>query len=341
MKKLKAKVFSTLFIIFTLFILFVLEINQYRGYETQVSSIENVLNKFPSRVSNNNPSPKKNREDNEKEHDNHQFFLDFTVYTVILDDNGNYQDLINHSESDVDTTKLKKIVANIIKNHKENTHIGNLYLEKYSYSFSYNNTLTIIDNTTLQNRLIKSLITIIILFLGLEGISIFLSYFLMKWLTEPVITSFYKQKEFIEDASHELKTPLSVILASTDAYFIKKEDRWVKNIKKEAGRMTKLVVEMLELAKMEKVTKELFQKENLSNILEKNILTFESVCFEEKIKLTEQIQKDIYLSCNKEQIDKLIHILLDNATSHTLKNGGIIVLLEKNNKEITLEGKNT
>ena len=341
MKKLKIKFFSTLFVIFTLFVLFVLGINQYRGYEMQVSSIENILNKFLNRVSDNNPPPKKDREDNEKERDNHQFFLDFTVYTVILDEDGNYQDLINHSENNVDTAKIKKIVSTIMKNHEKEIHIGNLYLEKYSYAFSSNNTLTIIDNTVLQNRLMKSLITTILLFLGLEGIIIFLSYFLMRWLTEPVITSFYKQKEFIEDASHELKTPLSVILASTDAYFIKKEDRWVKNIKEEAGRMTKLVVEMLELAKTEKVIKELFQKENLSNLLEKNVLTFESVCFEERIKLTEQIEKDIYFSCNREQIDKLIHILLDNATSHTSKNGEIIVLLEKNNKEIILEVKNT
>lgn len=62
----------------------------------------------------------------------------------------------------------------------------------------------------------------------------------------------------IEDASHELKTPLSVILASTDAYFIKKEDRWVKNIQEEANRMTKLVLEMLELAKTDKITKEVY-----------------------------------------------------------------------------------
>ncbi len=105
MKKLKVKVFSTLFIIFTLFVLFVLGINQYRGYEMQENSIENVLNKFPNKVSDNNPPPKKNREDNGQEKDNHQFFLDFTVYTVILDEDGNYQDLINHSENNVDTKK--------------------------------------------------------------------------------------------------------------------------------------------------------------------------------------------------------------------------------------------
>lgn len=144
----------------------------------------------------------------------------------------------------------------------------------------------------------------------------------------------------IENASHELKTPLSVILASTDAYFIKKEDRWVKNIQEETNRMTKLVLEMLELAKTDKITKEVYTKENLSTILEKNILTFESMMFDKKIKLTTTIEKDIYLLMIKEQIEKLIHILLDNAVEHSKKEGEIIVLLEKNNKTIILEVKN-
>ena len=338
MKKLKIKVFSTIFIILTIFVIFVLGVNQYQNYNMQVKSIHNVLNKLPNSLEDKNPPPKKEQEDTPDK--GNKFFLDFTVYTVILDDNGNYFDLINHSENNVDTTKIKKIVSTLVKNHKENLYIGNLYLEKYSYCFSQNNTLTIIDNTTIQDKLIKSLISSIFLFVTIETIVIILSYFLTKWIIQPVITSFQKQKEFIEDASHELKTPLSVILASTDAYFIKKEDRWVKNIQEEASRMTKLVLEMLELAKTDKITKEVYTKENLSTILEKNILTFESMMFDKKIKLTTTIEKDIYLLMIKEQIEKLIHILLDNAVEHSEKEGEIIVLLEKNNKEIILEVKN-
>lgn len=338
MKKLKIKVFSTIFIILTIFVIFVLGINQYQNYNMQVKSIHNVLNKLPNSLEDKNPPPKKGQEDTLDK--GNKFFLDFTVYTVILDDNGNYLDLINHSENNVDTTKIKKLVSTLVKNHKENLYIGNLYLEKYSYCFSQNNTLTIIDNTPIQDKLIKSLISSIFLFITIETIVIILSYFLTKWIIQPVITSFQKQKEFIEDASHELKTPLSVILASTDAYFIKKEDRWVKNIQEEASRMTKLVLEMLELAKTDKITKEVYTKENLSTILDKNILTFESMMFDKKIKLTTTIEKDIYLFMIKEQIEKLIHILLDNAVEHSEKEGEIIVLLEKNNKEIILEVKN-
>lgn len=259
------KLFSTIFIILTIFVIFVLGVNQYQNYNMQQKSIHNVLNKIPNSLEDKNPPPKKEDTHNKE----NKFFLDFTVYTVILDDNGNYLDLINHSENNVDTQKIKKLVSTLVKNHKENLPIGNLYLEKYSYCFSQSNTLTIIDNTPIQDKLIKSLISSVFLFITIEIIVIILSYFLTKWIIQPVITSFKKQKEFIEDATHELKTPLSVILASTDAYFIKKEDRWVKNIQEEASRMTKLVLEMLELAKTDKITKEVYTKENLSTILEK------------------------------------------------------------------------
>lgn len=338
MKKLKIKVFSTILIILTLFVIFVLGVNQYQNYNTQMKSIRNVLGRLPNSLEDKNPPPQKDKEDIKTKEN--KLFLDFTVYTVILDNNGNYLDLINHSENNVDVAKIKKVVSNLVKNHQENLHIGNLYIEKYSYSFSPNNTLTIIDNTSIQDKLIKSLISSIFLFLAIEIIIIILSYLLTKWIIQPVMISFQKQKEFIEDASHELKTPLSVILASTDAYFLKKEDRWVKNIQEEARRMTKLVLEMLELAKTEKINKEVYTKENLSAIVEKNILTFESMMFDKKIKLTTTIEKDIYLSMIKEQIEKLIHILLDNAVEHSQKEGEIIVLLEKTNKEIILKVSN-
>lgn len=340
MKKLKIKLFSTIFIILTIFVLFVLGINQYRNYNMQKKSINNILNKLPNSLEKKNPPPKKDRENHLDDVENNKFFLDFTVYTIILDENGNYKELINHSESDANIEKIKKVAKNIIATKKENMHIGNLYSEKYSYYFSTNNTLTIVDNTNIHNKLVKSLIITIILFFLLELLILLISILLTKWIIKPVVVSFQKQKEFIEDASHELKTPLSVILASADAYFIKKEDRWVENIKEEAEKTSKLVLEMLELAKTEKQNHALYTKEDLSKLVKKSLLTFESMMFEKKISLIDEIEDDIELFCNKEQIEKLIYILLDNAVEHSYFQGEILVTLKKNNKEIILEVTN-
>ncbi len=340
MKTLKIKLFSTIFIILTIFVLFVLGINQYRNYDMQKKSINNILNKLSNSLERKNPPPKKDRENHLDGAENNKFFLDFTVYTIILDENGNYRELINHSESDANIEKIKKVAKNIIATKKENMHIGNLYSEKYSYYFSTNNTLTIVDNTNIHNRLVKSLIITIILFFLLEFFILLISLFLTKWIIKPVMVSFQKQKEFIEDASHELKTPLSVILASADAYFIKKEDRWVENIKEEAEKTSKLVLEMLELAKTEKQNHAIYTKEDLSKLVKKSLLTFESMLFEKKINLIDEIEVNIEFFCNKEQIEKLIYILLDNAIEHSYIQGEILVALKKNNKEIILEVTN-
>lgn len=337
MKKLKIKVFSTIFSILSLFTIFVLVINNYRNYDMQKKSVENILDKLPlSLRDKKDTSPRFPKPDNEPNNKNNKYFLDFTVYTIILNENGKYKELINHSEDEIEETKIKKIANNIIKNHKDKRYIGNLYFNKYSYFFNNNNTLTIVDNTNIQDKLIKNLYTTIILFFLLETIIFILSHILTKWIIKPVITSFNKQKEFIEDASHELKTPLSIILASTDAYYLKKEDKWVNNIKDEANKMTKLVIEMLDLAKTEKNNKDTYINENISKILEKNILTFESMFFEKNINLKYEIKDNIYLLCNKEQIERLINILLDNAINHSDKNGQIKISLQSSSKEIIM-----
>lgn len=340
MRKLKIKVFTTLFVILSIFITCILWVNNYRNYEMQKKSILTALEKLPISLADINHGPKPDNNFNELPNkENNKIFLDSTVYTVVLDEFGNYKDLINHSENNISEDKIKEIANEIISNHKENIHVANLYWENYSYAFD-NLNLTIIDNTIIHNRVLENLYMTILLFIILELLTILISYILTSWIIKPVILSFNKQKEFVEDASHELKTPLSVILASTDAYYLKKEDKWIDNIKNEANKMTKLVVEMLDLAKTEKNNQELYSQENISKIIEKCVLTFESMLFEKKIKLEYNIEENINLYCNKEQIERLVNILLDNAVNHSEKEGKIIVNLKKYNKEIMLEVKN-
>ena len=314
MKKLKSKVFFTISTILTIFVLAVFLISNARTYSEKKENVKNVLDKMIELSDNTNSN---------------NVFMDFTVYNIILDENGMYKETVSHTYEDViDIVKIKNIANKIIKYHHSKYYIGNLYNAKYSYAFTDNNSLILMDNSEVKNTLTKTLITTSIIFIFLESCVILTSFILTSWITEPVSESFDKQKRFIADASHELKTPLSVINASVEAYYNDKNEKWIHNIKEETEKMNKLVIELLDLAKIEANKKILMKEENLSKLYEK------------KIKLKYNIKKNIKYTCNGDLIRQLLGILIDNSIKHTNENGNVTVNLYKSNKDIILEVKN-
>ena len=307
MKKLKSKVFFTISTILTIFVFAVFLISNARTYSEKKENVKNVLDKMIELSDNANSN---------------NVFMDFTVYNIILDENGMYKETVSHTYEDViDIVKIKNIANKIIKYHHSKYYIGNLYNAKYSYAFTDNNSLILMDNSEVKNTLTKTLITTSIIFIFLESCVILTSFILTSWITEPVNESFDKQKRFIADASHELKTPLTVINASVEAYYNDKNEKWIHNIKEETEKMNKLVIELLDLAKIEANKKILMKEENLSKLTENEILTYESLFYEKKIKLK-------------------FGILIDNSIKHTNENGNVTVNLYKSNKDIILEVKN-
>jgi signal transduction histidine kinase len=104
--------------------------------------------------------------------------------------------------------------------------------------------------------------------------------------------------------------------------------------------MAKLVKDLLNLASSEKELELVKTNINLSSLIEKSVLTFESVFFEHDIKYIYNIEPNIIFNCNEEQIKQLMSILIDNAIKHTEHKGEVIINLNKNNKDIILEVKN-
>ena len=345
MKKLKTKVFFVIFSLLTIFTLLIFIGGTVKDYMDRKNSISDILTRISNTFEN---LDRRNRPDefvpskNTAEYDSRRIYLDFTIYTIILDNNGNYIELINNTNNDeLEETEIKKIANNIINNHDKSFYIGNLYTSKYAYIFTPNNTLIIMDNVELNNDLLKELVSNILLFLLCEGAIIGFTYLITKWIIAPVNKSFEKQKTFVADASHELKTPLSVMIASADAYFNDKDEKWIRNMKNESERMIKLVTELLDLAKTEQEQDIMMDENNLSDIIEGSILTFESLFYDNKIKLKYDITPDIKMVCNENLIIELMSILTDNAIKHCTSKGKVIVNLSKSNKQIILEVKNT
>lgn len=326
MGKLKKKIFLVMFAILTIFLVSILCIFNFQDYNYEKVEIENKL----SRMENDRQAP------------GMPVFMDAVVYTVKYNTSNKVTEVINHTDNNVSEEKIIQIAENILEssNTKQGRRIGNLYLDQYSYAFQAPNTLTIVDNTSAKAKLESLLKTSILIFVLIEIIIIILTVEITRWIIKPVIESFNRQKQFVADASHELKTPIAVIMANAEALEKEPEEKkWLNNIKSEADRMNELVTSLLDLAKLEE-GKEVQQEENLSKIVEMSVLTFESLMYENKIELEYDIQKDINIKCNSSQIKQLVAILIDNAIKHSETNGKISIALKKQKNDTVLTVSN-
>lgn len=326
MEKLKKKIFLVMFAILTIFLVSVLCIFNFQDYNHEKVEIENKL----SRMENDRQAP------------GMPVFMDAVVYTVKYNTSNKVTEVINHTDNNVSEEKIIQIAENILEssNTKQGRRIGNLYLDQYSYAFQAPNMLTIVDNTSAKAKLESLLKTSILIFVLIEIIIIILTVEITRWIIKPVIESFNRQKQFVADASHELKTPIAVIMANAEALEKEPEEKkWLNNIKSEADRMNELVTSLLDLAKLEE-GKEVQQEENLSKIVEMSVLTFESLMYENKIELEYDIQKDINIKCNSSQIKQLVAILIDNAIKHSETNGKISIALKKQKNDTILTVSN-
>ena len=326
MGKLKKKIFLVMFAILTIFLVSILCIFNFQDYNHEKVEIENKL----SRMENDRQAP------------GMPVFMDAVVYTVKYNTSNKVTEVINHTDNNVSEEKIIQIAENILEssNTKKGRRIGNLYLDQYSYAFQAPNTLTIVDNTSAKAKLESLLKTSILIFVLIEIIIIILTVEITRWIIKPVIESFNRQKQFVADASHELKTPIAVIMANAEALEKEPEEKkWLNNIKSEADRMNELVTSLLDLAKLEE-GKEVQQEENLSKIVEMSVLTFESLMYENKIELEYDIQKDINIKCNSSQIKQLVAIIIDNAIKHSETNGKISIALKKQKNDTVLTVSN-
>lgn len=160
------------------------------------------------------------------------------------------------------------------------------------------------------------------------GIALYLS----RWAIQPVKKAFESQRQFVADASHEMKTPLAVISTNADVLHGEIGDnKWLSFIKDEVLRMDKLVHNLLYLAKSDDGEARLnFAEFNLSEAVLSVCLPFESVVFENNRSLNIDVADDIRIVGDESNIKQVVAILLDNAVKHVSENGVIEISLKQN-----------
>ena len=242
------------------------------------------------------------------------------------------------------TSNDKAINEYALKIAKKNTEKG--IIGKYIYKVRKINPKTVRITFVENEDTISHIKTIFIVSSIIAIASSFAIYNLAKkvskMIVRPVEETFEKQKQFISDASHELKTPLAVIEANSDV--LENEigkNKWINYIKNETESMNKLINELLLLAKIENVNNLKEHKQlNLSKEVEIILSMFESMAYEKQVIIKSKINENITMNGNKEDIEHIVSTLTDNAIKHTGAQKEVVVELKKEKSEIILEVKN-
>lgn len=332
MTDLKKKILTILIAILSTFIISVVLIFNISIYNKEYNELKDKL----IRVNDLN----KQFDSNDRENHN-PLFYENEVYEVTLDNKKNVINVFTYSENKMTNEEIQDLINKNSKNINDNK-IGLLYTNKYIFSKNNKGNLIILNNENSQKYLKSILIKSLIILIILEILIVIGSLKITKWIVQPVSEAFLKQKQFIYDASHELKTPIAIIRASAETLENNLNERkWLENIKSENERMNKLVINLLELSKSENIKEsEIYNTVNLSKIIEKKAYSFESLIYENNLKLETEITKDIMFKCSEDRIKELLAILLDNAIKHGKKKSIITVSLFKEKNNIVLSVQN-
>jgi len=203
-------------------------------------------------------------------------------------------------------------------------------------------------DVTAQNRILTNLIYAFLIVASLMFVFIFLiSRTFANKAIKPVEEAFYKQKQFIADASHELKTPLTVINTNVDVLLsnkdenVEKQSKWLYYIKSEVDKMSKLINDLLYLARLDDSRDVIYSVFDLSKVVEDVIMKMEALIFENNISLHYDVEPGMTVYGNKEQMEQVTMILLDNAIKYCGSNRKIDIFLKKSNKNAVLSVTNT
>lgn len=212
-------------------------------------------------------------------------------------------------------------------------------IDNYRYRIIHleNRTIGIFIDITKEQQSQQNTILILMLILIASMILLLIIIsFLSRLVIRPFAESYEQQKQFITDASHDLKTPLTIIMSNADVLeFSTGKNQWTDTIKKETKKMSELIDDMLTLSKVESFTEKQSRTFiNISDVLN-NMIDELSLLWEERnIKVIRNIPNNIVINCNNKQIDRLFSVIMQNATKYCKENGTFEVTVSQQKNKV-------
>ena len=288
-------------------------LNRYVNQYSMQPAVENPT-ESPADTKRENQAEPSSQPNDQQPEDRPDYQLS-TFYSVAFSSNGSVLSVYDGNKTVYSNDQLVTLACQILDEKHTAGRKDNL-----SYVVSQKDGYTLVafmDNTVSEGGLKTMMRTALIV----GGVSLVVLFFvaalLAKEIIRPLKENDAQQKQFISDASHELKTPLAVI--STNAELLSRElgqNEWLSNIQYENDRMGKLIKQLLDLSSAENKNVSM-DALDFSRVVTGEVLVFETIAFEKGKTLQSSIDEGILLTGNKNQLAQVISVLLDNAVNHT------------------------
>ena len=262
-------------------------------------------------------------------------------FTVEIAEDGTVSSSNTGRIAAIDKTKAEEYAMEVFSSGKTSGFIGD-----YRYSAKDNDGVRLIVfydcGRSLSNFRSFLLISVIISFIGLVLVSIII-FFASGKIIKPVAESYEKQKRFITDAGHEIKTPLAIINADSDVLSMDmgEDNEWISDIKKQTSRLTELTNDLILLSKMEEGSSVLVMEEiDLSRLVTDQAESFKAVAVTGGKRFDTAISDGIHIKGDKKTVEEFVSILFDNAVKYCPEDGKVKAKLSRNGKYAVFEVTN-
>lgn len=262
-------------------------------------------------------------------------------FIVTMNENGDVKACNTDRISSVDTKKAQEYALKAV-----NTGQDDGFMDEFRYSIDdegTDTTITFLD----CGRVLESFrdflkASIIMSVVGLLAVFAIISFFAGR-IIKPVAESYEKQKRFITDAGHEIKTPLAIIKANLDVIKMDPDstDESLHDIGDQVDRLTGLTNDLVYLSRMEEGGSELVMTEvPISDIVSETVSSFDALAKEKGRTIETEIEPMISATGNHKELEKLVSILLENAIKYSSGKEPVKVALKKDGKNTVLEVRN-
>lgn len=262
-------------------------------------------------------------------------------FTVHCDADGRVREVLRDYISSVDEETAKAYARAVFSRGREKG-----YYQDYRYLVrrSEKGITILFLNTAMQLQSMRSLLVVSLAIGACSLFTVFLLVLLFsKRAIRPYLKNLEQQKRFITDAGHELKTPITSIATSADIAAMEHEgDEWIDNIRRQAARLTKLVGDMVALSRLDEETP--FpekSKFSLSEAAWEIAEPFANLAKAKGKQYSQHIEEDLTFFGDRDAIQRLISILLDNAVRYSDEGGKIQLQIYRRRGKVCIEVMNT